>query len=103
MFNKILEHRTTSRTIRGIGSNRMDDLTRRNAKVIRQRIMSIQSGSESGRRSETLFTGEVSVYDERTKDYIESNRLLDFASNFCGRLRRRPTDLYRSTGNDIGK
>ena len=34
--------------------------------------MAIQSGSESGRRSETLFLGEISVYDEGTK--IASNR-----------------------------
>ena len=63
--------------------------------MIRQRIMSIQSGSKSGRKSEPLFAGEVSVYDEGTKDYIETNRLLDFAQNFYGRLRRKPTD--RST------
>ena len=49
---------------------------------IKQRIISIQTVSESGRRSETLFVGEVSVYDEGTKDHIETNRLLDFASEF---------------------
>lgn len=81
LCNKILEQ-TTSRLIRGIDSNRIGQFDLTECKMIKQRIISIQNRSESGRRRETLFKGEVSVYDEGTKNYIESNKLLYFASEF---------------------
>ena len=56
MFNKILEHQTTNRPIRGIGSNQIGRFNTTECEMIKQRIMSIQSGSESKRRSETLFS-----------------------------------------------
>ena len=65
--------------------------------VIQERIIAIRNGSKSGRRNETLADDEDSVYDEATKDYIESNRLLDYISEFLWKARRKPTDLYWST------
>ena len=57
--------------------------------MLKQRIIAIQSGSESGKRSEALFSGEVSVYDEGTKYYIETNRLLYFASEFLWKAKEK--------------
>ena len=57
--------------------------------VIQERIALIQSGSESGQRKETLLDDEVSVYNEGTKDYIESNRLLNFISEFLWKAREK--------------
>ena len=97
MFNKIPDQLRECSTIPGIGSHRIIQFQMTECKVIQERIALIRSGSESGRRKETLHDDEISVYDEGTKDYIESNRLLDFVSNFYGRLERKPTDMYWST------
>ena len=52
--------------------------------------MSILEGNETGRRSGTLFAGETSVYDEGKKeDYIESNRLLDYAAEFLWKAKEK--------------
>ena len=39
--------------------------------------------------NQTLLKGEVSVYDEGTKEYIESNRLLDYVSEFLWKAREK--------------
>ena len=51
--------------------------------------MAIRNGTKSGRRDETLVDDEISVYDEGTKDYIESNRLLDYISEFLWKAREK--------------
>ena len=49
---------------------------------VQERIKAILIGVVSGRVDETLKDDEVSVYDEGTKEYIESNRLLDYIAEF---------------------
>ena len=45
---------------------------------------------------------EVSIYDEGTKDYIKSNRLLDFASEFLWKTREKADRPVRVNGlNEI--
>ena len=48
----------SDKPIRGIGGNPIN-LTE--CEMIKQRLAAIQSGSETGRRSETLYPGEVSA------------------------------------------
>ena len=57
--------------------------------MVTQRIIAIQSGAETGRRSETLFPWEISTYDKGTKDYIETNMLLDFASELLWKVKEK--------------
>ena len=89
MTSKIPEHQTMCSAIRGIGSHRVVRFDLTECETIKELIISIQNGSKTGRRDETLLEGDVSVYDEGTKDYIESNRLLDFASEFLWKARER--------------
>ena len=70
MLIKIPERQIECSTIRGIGSHRITRFDLVETEVIQERIKAILNGSKSGRRNETLFDDEISVYDEGTKDYI---------------------------------
>ena len=82
MLNKIPEHQIECSAIRGIGSHRITRFDMVETEVIQERIKAILVGATSGRVGETLANDEVSVYDKGTKDYIESNMLLDYISEF---------------------
>ena len=82
MLDKIPEHQIEFSTIRGIGSHRITRFDLVETEVIQARIKVILIGAVSGRVGETLKGDEVSVYDEGTKEYIESNRLLDYIAEF---------------------
>ena len=96
MLIKIPEYQAECEIIRGIGSHRITRFDLVETEVIQERIKAILKGSRSGRREESLAQDEWPVYDEGTKDYIESNRLLDYVSEFLWKARERPTDPYRS-------
>ena len=89
MLSKIPERQIECSTIRGIGNHRITKFDLVETEVIQERIMAIQNGPKSGRRNETLINDEISVYDEGTKDYIESNRLLDYISEFLWKAREK--------------
>lgn len=57
--------------------------------MIRKKIIAMLNGSEARRKKESLFSGEISSYDEGTKDYIETSRLLDFASEFLWKAKEK--------------
>ena len=82
MLSKILEYQIECSAIEEIGSHRITRFDLVETEVIQERIKAILNGSRSGRRRETLNDGETSVYDEGMKDYIQSNRLLDYISEF---------------------
>lgn len=45
--------------------------------------------SETGNKIETLSPGQISSNEEGTKDYIETNRLIDFPSEFLWKAREK--------------
>ena len=57
--------------------------------MIQERIKAKLSGSKSGRRNETLDNSEISVYDQGLKDYIQSNRLLDYIAGFLWKAKEK--------------
>ena len=98
MLNKIPEHQIECNTIRGIGSHRITRFDMVETEVIQERIKAILIGAVSGRVGETLKDDEVSVYDEGTKDYIESNRLLDYILEFLWKAGRKADRPVRVNG-----
>ena len=98
MLIKIPEHQIECSTIRGIGSHRITRFDLVETEVIQERIKAIMNGSKSGRRNEILADNEVSVYDEGTKEYIESNRLLDYISEFLWKAREKADRLVPVNG-----
>ena len=96
MLSKIPEYQHECSAIPEIGSHRITRFDLVETEVIQERIKAILNGSKSGRRSESLEDGEISVYDEGMKDYIQSNRLLDYISEFLQKARKeadRPTQV----------
>ena len=89
MLNKIPEYQIECSAIPEIGSHRITRLDLVETEVIQERIQSILDGSRSGRRNESLDNGEISVYDEGMKDYIQSNRLLNYISEFLWRAEEK--------------
>ena len=89
MLSKIPEYQAECETISGIGSHRITRFDLVETEVIQERIKAILNGSRSGRRIETLAHDELPVYDEGTKEYLESNRLLDYVSEFLWKAREK--------------
>ena len=96
MLNKIPEYQIECSTIRGIGSHRITRFDLVETEVIQERIKAILNGSKSVRRDETLKDDEISVYDKGMKEYIQSNRLLDYVAEFlwkAGEKADRPSQV----------
>ena len=96
LFSKITEHQTPNGPIRGIGSNRIGLFNLTECEMIRQRIISIQNESETGRKTKTLSPGKVLSYEKGRRIILRRTGCKILPQNFYGRLRRKPTDLHWS-------